>query len=120
VWKFSNETPLFLQIPKLLESDIFSGRYKEGEQVPSTTETSSAYHLNPATVLKGYNILVEEGIIEKRRGLGMFVTEGAMQKIKEKRSAAFTAEYVWPLVKEARSLGITKEKLIGMIREESL
>ena len=74
-----NDIPIYIQVAKGLEENIFIGLYKEGEQIPSTTEISIGYNLNPATVLKGVNLLVNEGIIYKKRGIGMFVSEGARE-----------------------------------------
>lgn len=71
----NSQEPLYLQVARQLEDAIFLKGFDEGEQVPSTTEISKQFHINPATVLKGMNILVSEEIIEKHRGLGMFVTK---------------------------------------------
>ena len=72
------ETPLFVQIAESIEDDVFTGLYVEGDRVPSTNEVAALFGINPHTVLKGMNILVDEGIIHKRRGMGMFVSEGAL------------------------------------------
>ena len=66
---FHSETPIYQQIAEGLESAIISGAYEEETQVPSTTEISVQYKINPATVLKGVSLLVDEGILYKRRGL---------------------------------------------------
>ena len=73
---FSGPQPLFVQVADQLRAGIASGALPEGEQVPSTTEISRTYTINPATVLKGMTMLVDEGLLEKRRGLGMFVVPG--------------------------------------------
>ena len=111
----SMETPIYLQIAAGLEDGIFIGAYPEGTHVPSTTELSVTLQINPATVLKGINLLVEEGILFKKRGVGMFVCEGAQEKIREKRQNAFFENYVRPLVNEARKLGLEEEKLIKLL-----
>mgnify|MGYP000659461412 CR=1 FL=1 len=80
---FSGTTPLFRQVAEQISEAIVSGAFAEGEQVPSTTEISSTYAINPATVLKGMNLLVDQGLLEKRRGLGMFVTTGAREKARD-------------------------------------
>ena len=79
---YSGATPLYRQVAEQLSDAIASGAYAEGDQIPSTTEISVTYQLNPATVLKGMNLLVEQGLIEKRRGIGMFVTTGAFQRVR--------------------------------------
>ena len=116
-WSFTDTSPIFIQIADLLEEDIFSGLYREEEQVPSTTEVSVAYRLNPATVLKGYNILVDKDYIYKRRGIGMFVKEGALDRIKAERRNSFRKDFLLPFMKEAERLGLTEEDLKEMISE---
>ena len=110
-----SEIPLFLQIASSLEDSILSEIYAEESQIPSTTELSTSLMINPATVLKGMNLLVDEGIIYKKRGLGMFVASGAVKKIKEKRIKSFNDSFVSSLIAEAKKLGISKEDIIGMI-----
>jgi len=116
-WKFDDTAPLFLQIAERLEDEIFIGLYNEGDQIPSTTELSVSLKINPATVLKGVNLLVDEGFIEKRRGLGMFVSSGAADRIKEKRKKEFRQSFIAPLVREAKALKLSKEELMRIIGE---
>ena len=82
---FDSERPIFQQIADGLEDAILSGVFPEGSQIPSITEFSVTYKINPATALKGINLLVDENIVYKKRGLGMFVTEGAAEKLRQKR-----------------------------------
>jgi DNA-binding transcriptional regulator YhcF (GntR family) len=112
---FGSETPLFLQVAEQIESGILSGIFEEEAQIPSTTEVSVTFQVNPATVLKGMNILVDEGLLYKKRGIGMFVAEDAKEKIVGKRREAFYETYVVSLLGEARRLGIRKEQLFEMI-----
>lgn len=84
----TSEKPIFLQIAEQLEDAIFTGIYPEGEKVPSTNEIAALLAINPHTVLKGMNLLVDEGIIYKKRGLGMFVSDGAVAVIQKKRAGA--------------------------------
>ena len=112
---FHDERPIFLQIAEGIEDGILVGAYPEEEQVPSTTEISATYKINPATALKGVNRLVEEGILYKRRGLGMFVAGGAIAKVREKRKAAFFDQYVKPLTREAGRLGLTHGETIELM-----
>ena len=72
-YTFKDDSPIFQQLAKALEDDIFLGTYEEGTAIPSTTELSVALHINPATVLKAMNLLLDMDLIEKRRGIGMFV-----------------------------------------------
>ncbi|WP_282801892.1 GntR family transcriptional regulator [Secundilactobacillus kimchicus] len=115
-FNFDSTEPLYLQVADQLEDAIFVATFVEGEQVPSTTEISKQFHINPATVLKGMNILVENGLIEKRRGLGMFVTHGAREKIQEKRRQEFYEQYVVNLVLEAQKLAINESTILEMVK----
>jgi len=112
---FADDRPIFLQIAEGLEDGILMGAYPEGEQVPSTTEISMTYKINPATALKGVSRLVEEGVLVKRRGLGMFVAEGAIERVKGKRKHAFSDQYVLPLTKEAKRLGLSLGETVELI-----
>lgn len=108
---FQSQTPIFLQVSQGLEDEILSGIYGEEEQIPSITELSANYKINPATALKGINLLVDGGIVYKKRGIGMFVSSGAVQKLKEKRQEEFYNQYILPLVQEAKRLDIEPAKL---------
>lgn len=108
---------LFLQVAELIEDQILSGILLTGEQVYSTNQLSQLYNINPATARKGLNILVDENIIYKKRGLGMFVSEGAVKYIKEKRKNNFYDEYVMKMLKEGEKLRISKEEIINMIQK---
>jgi DNA-binding transcriptional regulator YhcF (GntR family) len=114
---FGGDIPIYLQIAEQLEDGILSGAFPEEGQVPSTTEISVSYQINPATVLKGVNLLADQGILYKRRGIGMFVKEGARERIAQKRREAFYAAYIERLIREAEKLGITKQEIITMIEE---
>ena len=107
--------PIFLQIAEAIENDIIAGALAEETQVPSTNEFAAFYRINPATALKGVNLLVDDGILYKKRGIGMFVAEGAQARIVTKRRDQFSAEYVRPLVQEAEKLGISSADLAAMV-----
>ncbi len=111
---------IYLQISEMIETDILREILLEEEQVPSTNELAKQYTINPATAAKGINLLVDEGILYKKRGIGMFVAAGAREKILSKRRRAFVETYLDRLLEEAGRLGITKEELIEMIREKAL
>lgn len=108
---FGSQTPIFLQLSQGLEDEILSGVYREGEQIPSITELAASYKINPATALKGINLLVDAGIVYKKRGIGMFVSQVALQLLKEKRQDEFFQQYVLPMVQEAKRLSIQPETL---------
>ena len=108
---FGSQTPIFLQLSQGLEDEILSGVYREGEQIPSITELAASYKINPATALKGINLQVDAGIVYKKRGIGIFVSQGALQLLKEKRQDEFFQQYVLPMVQEAKRLSIQPETL---------
>lgn len=107
--------PIFMQIAELIENDIVDGALAEEAQVPSTNEFAAFYRINPATAAKGVNRLVDEGILYKKRGIGMFVATGARALLLDRRREEFFRQYVQPLAREARKLGIGKEQLAQML-----
>ena len=111
----SQEKSIYLQIKEMIENDIIRDILLEEERVPSTNELAKLYAINPATAAKGINLLVDEGILYKKRGIGMFVASGAKQVIVRKRKERFFDDYIRSLLTVAASLGITKEELIDMI-----
>lgn len=112
---FDDEKPVFLQIAEGMEDAILTGVFQEESQIPSTTELSVTYKINPATALKGINLLVDAGIVYKKRGVGMFVAEGAVRKLRQKRKDQFYDNFVSRLVEEAKKLEITDVEIISMI-----
>jgi len=115
-FSFDGSEPIYRQVAEQIEETIVTSGFDEGKQIPSTTEISKEFHINPATVLKGMNMVVDKGLIEKRRGLGMFVTVGAREKILEDRRSKFYDNFVKSLVNEAKSLNISEEDLINQIK----
>ena len=113
--EFSDEKPIFIQIAEWIVDAILAGRYEEEQQIPSITEFSVACKINPATALKGINLLVDDGILYKKRGLGMFVANGAHEKLRTKRKELFYENYVISLVKEAKRINIDKNDIMKMI-----
>ena len=103
--------PLFRQIASLVEDAIVDGTLGEGDRAPSTNELADFHNINPATARKGISLLVDIGVLDKRRGIGMFVADGALAKIRERRRADFAAEYMAPLVDEAVRLGYHRAQL---------
>ena len=112
---FNSERPIYLQIASELEDAVFTGAYPEETQIPSTTELSVTLKINPATVLKGMNILVDEHIIYKKRGLGMFVSTGAVEIIRTKRQKNFYDNFILPLLSEAEKLGLEEKDIISLL-----
>ena len=112
----NDDRPIFIQIAERIEDDIIEGGLPEESQVPSTNQFAAFYKINPATAAKGVNLLVDEGILYKKRGIGMFVAEGARIKVMEKRKEQFFEQYVVTMIQEAEKLGITADQLTDMIR----
>ena len=111
---FDGTRPIFLQLAEMLEEGIISGAFPEEGQIPSITEYSAALKINPATALKGINLLVDEGLVYKKRGVGMFVSTGARERLLAKRRESFYAERVLPVAREARALGLTRGELADL------
>ena len=111
----TQEKSIYIQIKEMIEDDILREVLLEEERVPSTNELARLYAINPATAAKGVNLLVDEGILYKKRGIGMFVATGAKAQIQGKRREQFYDNYVKSLMAEAMSLGITKKELVAMI-----
>ncbi|ACX66048.1 GntR family transcriptional regulator [Virgibacillus sp. LDC1] len=115
-FQIDDSRPIFMQIADKIEDDIIEARLPEETQVPSTNQFAAFYQINPATAAKGVNLLVDQGILYKKRGIGMFVASGARELLMEKRKTEFYEQYVVAMVKEAAKLGITKDQLSEMIR----
>ena len=114
---FDQDKPIYLQVREKIEDQIVNNQLHEGEQAPSTNQLVSFYKINHATVSKGVNQLVEEGILFKKRGIGMFVAEGAREKLIQKRKDAFVDEYIVKLVQEADQLNISENEIIELIKK---
>jgi DNA-binding transcriptional regulator YhcF (GntR family) len=112
-------TPLFAQIAGRLAEEIADGGLAEGERVPSSNEMAAYYRINPATAAKGISMLADEGLLEKRRGIGMFVAAGARQRLLEQRRKQFTERHIVPMIAEASRLGIDTDELAELIHETS-
>jgi GntR family transcriptional regulator len=111
--------PIFSQVAKRLAQEIAEGTLAEGERVPSTNELAVFYRINPATAAKGLNVLIGDGLLEKRRGIGMFVAVGAREHLLSERRKGFAERYVDPMVAEASRLGIDFDTLDALVRESS-
>jgi len=108
--------PIYQQIAEKIKDDILSGALGEDEQVMSTNQFAAYYQVNPATVAKGFQLLVAEGILYKKRGLGMFVRPGAREQLRARRRERFFQDVVDPMLREARQIGISIEDLIAYIQ----
>ncbi|WP_425434283.1 GntR family transcriptional regulator [Lentibacillus persicus] len=105
-----------MQVREEIEDQILNNQLKEGDQAPSTNQLVNFYKINHVTVSKGITQLVEEGILYKKRGVGMFVADGAKQKLIQSRKEAFIDDYVLKLVREADKLEISESEIIAFIK----
>lgn len=115
--KYSENLSIYVRIAEGIKDHILSGDLKEGEQVISTTQLSSEYNISIATVNKGINLLVADGYLFKKRGIGMFVKEGAVERLIEERRKAFRDNYVKSLLIEAQRLRYSPEELQAIVVE---
>lgn len=116
---FSGEAPIFQQLAKLISDGIVSELYPEESAVPSAAELAVFHRINPATASKGVNLLVERGLLYKKRGVGMFVAAGAREKIVAIRREELRERFVRPLLVEARVLGMSHDDVRSIIEQEA-
>ena len=109
---FHDRSPIYLQIADGIKNDILSGALKEDDQVMSTNQYAAFYQINPATAAKGFAQLVEEGVLYKKRGIGMFVSPDARDKLRSQRRQQFFSEVVDPMLAEARRIGIDVAEIV--------
>ena len=110
---------LFLQIAESVEDSIIDRSLAEETQAPSTNELAAFYRINPATAAKGVNMLVDKGVLYKRRGIGMFVAPGARERLLSERRELFADRYLDPLLAEARKLGLGPDDLSRLIHDRA-
>ena len=110
-----DDRPIFVQIAEMIENAIIDGSLPEEHQAPSTNELAAFHRINPATAAKGFQQLVDEGILFKRRGIGMFVSPSARARLLEQRRTRFFDEVVDRMVDEARMIGIPLDEVIRYI-----
>lgn len=108
---FDGREPIYIQIAESIRGEILSGALKEGDQVMSTTQYATTYRINPATAAKAFAELVDEGVLYKQRGVGMFVTDGAAQALRGQRRESFFAQRLAPVLREAALLGISAQEI---------
>ncbi|WP_144559950.1 GntR family transcriptional regulator [Shouchella miscanthi] len=118
VFSFSGDQPIFRQLTVRIANEIVGGVLKEGDQVPSTNEFAKQLQINPATAAKGINLLVDQKILYKKRGIGMFVAEGARARLIEERQESFMQNYIIPLLDEATQIELSDEHIKQLIDDE--
>lgn len=113
----SSDKSIYIQVAEIIENEIIIGNLNEDDQAPSTNQFAKIYNINPATARKGLNLLVEDKILYKKRGLGMFVAKGAKKKIIKKRQSTFYQEVLPKIIQEADRLEISLDEIIASIKE---
>ncbi|MET0146854.1 MAG: GntR family transcriptional regulator [Ilumatobacteraceae bacterium] len=113
---FDDRTPIYRQIAGQLREDIVSGLLADDEQVMSTNAYASFHRINPATVAKAFQELVDDDLLYKKRGLGMFVSPGARERLRADRRSRFFDELLGPVIAEARRLEIPVDDVVDAIR----
>jgi GntR family transcriptional regulator len=117
---FDDVTPIYRQIAEQIKRDILTGSLREEEQVMSTNQYAAFYRINPATAQKGFQQLVDEGVLYKKRGIGMFVSQGAPEMLRRQHRERFFAEVVDPMVHEARAIGVPLDEIIRHLEAMSM
>ncbi|MEH7073087.1 GntR family transcriptional regulator [Neobacillus drentensis] len=112
--------PIYLQISEWLEREILNGNFESDQKIYSQYQLAEIFNINPATAAKGLNILADENILYKKRGLGMFVTSTAKERILSKRKNETLKRLVEEIVLEADRLNVSKAELIEMIKATSI
>ncbi|MEH7503067.1 GntR family transcriptional regulator [Neobacillus drentensis] len=110
--------PIYLQVSEWLEREILNGNFESDQKIYSQYQLAEIFNINPATAAKGLNILADENILYKKRGLGMFVASTAKEMILNKRKNQTLKRLVQEIVLEADRLNVSKEELVEMIKAE--
>ena len=116
---FVSGIPIYVQIADDIRAQILRGALRAGDQLTSTTEYSATYRINPATANRAMALLVDEGVVHKRRGVGMFVSQGARERVVAARRSTYWTEVLDPALAEARALGIETAAIIDHVRRTS-
>lgn len=116
---FDGPEPIYVQIADHLRAQVLSGELREEEQVMSTTQFATTFRINPATAAKAFSGLVDEGVLYKRRGVGMFVAPGAHARLLADHRAAYVAQVLDPALDRAEMLGIPMETVLDHVRRRA-
>jgi GntR family transcriptional regulator len=114
---FDDHTPIYRQIADRIKADVLAGTLRADEQIMSTNQYAAFYRINPATAAKAFQQLVDEGVIYKRRGVGMFVCADARAKLRAQHRKRFFTDVVDPMVAEAKAIGVPASEIIQRIRQ---
>ena len=114
---FDHRTPIYLQVARMIRDSVVSGDLPEEGPIPSIRQVSAEHGLNPQTVLNATHLLVEEGILEKRRGVGIFVKRGAQEHLRQRELAELKQRYIPQLVNRARLVGLSARETVKLVRD---
>lgn len=112
---FDDATPIYLQIADEVRTQIVTGALTDGDRLTSTTEYATRYRINPATANKAITQLVDEGLVVKRRGIGMFVADGARKRLVAARRATYADDVLGPALDAGASLGLDDDALLASV-----
>ena len=113
---FDDRSPIYRQIAERIKADVLSGSLARDQQVMSTNQYAAFYRINPATAAKGFGQLVDEGVLYKKRGIGMFVSPNARELLRTGRRDSFFADVVDPMIREAKAIGVPLKDVVQHIR----
>ena len=116
---FDDRTPIYRQIAAQVKADVVSGALDGDEQVMSTNQYAAYYRINPATVAKAFQQLVDEQVLYKKRGIGMFVSPTARDALRAQRRETFFSDVVDPMVAEAEAVGIPLDEVVARIQRRA-
>jgi GntR family transcriptional regulator len=115
---FDSRSPIYQQIADQIRTDVLHGTLEEDQQIMSTNQYAELFRINPATAAKAFQELVDDGILYKRRGIGMFVAPGARDTLRAQRRERFFTEVVDPMVVEAQAIGIPLAQVVEHIQRD--
>lgn len=116
--EWNDKQPIYRQLRDLVAERIMDGSFPEGQAVPSVRQVAADYQINHLTVGKAYQELVDEGLLEKRRGLGMFVTKGACKALTSNEKQQFIDEELPAFLERARVLGMGVSEVVDLLRRK--
>lgn len=116
---FDGPEPIYVQIAQMIRAQVLAGELAEEDQVMSTTQFATTFRINPATAAKAFAGLVDEGVLYKRRGLGMFVAPGARDRLLAEHRRRYFDEVLAPALAQADLLGIPADDVVGYVRGRS-
>jgi DNA-binding transcriptional regulator YhcF (GntR family) len=113
----TEDRPIYIQIKEYIEGEILTGNLAADEQIPSTNQLVSFFNINPVTVLKGIGLLTDEGIVYKKRGVGMFVSADARELLLKKHREVFAADMIMPMARRGKALGLSVKELQKLVEQ---